>query len=88
MPPPRLTTELRLQQPTPRCDAQLLCRRSTYTYARASKDREDVLYAKTNLADFIFEVERYTTLRMIPIDTHYYRNRLLDMLPSAAYQRT
>ena len=48
------------------------------------KDREDVLYAKTNLADFIFEVERYTTLRMIPIDTHYYRNRLLDMLPSAA----
>ena len=48
------------------------------------EDREDVLYAKTNLADFIFEVERYTTLRMIPIDTHYYRNRLLDMLPSAA----
>ena len=46
--------------------------------------REAVLYAKTNLADFIFEVERYTTLRMIPIDTHYYRNRLLDMLPSAA----
>ena len=46
--------------------------------------REDVLYAKTNLADFIFEVERYTTLRMIPLDTHYYRNRLLDMLPSAA----
>ena len=39
---------------------------------------------KTNLADFIFEVERYTTLRMIPVDTHYYRNRLLDMLPSAA----
>ncbi|MEC8279060.1 MAG: DUF4340 domain-containing protein [Verrucomicrobiota bacterium] len=48
------------------------------------EDREDVLYAKTNLADFIFEVERFTTLRMIPIDTHYYRNRLLDMLPSAA----
>lgn len=48
------------------------------------EDREDVLYAKTNLADFIFEVERYTTLRMIPLDTHYYRNRLLDMLPSAA----
>lgn len=46
--------------------------------------REDVLYAKTNLADFIFKVERYATLRMIPLDTHYYRNRLLDMLPSAA----
>jgi len=46
--------------------------------------REDVLYAKTNLADFIFKVERYTTLRMIPLDTPYYRNRLLDILPAAA----
>ena len=46
--------------------------------------REDVLYAKTNLADFIFKVERYTTLRMIPLDTPYYRNRLLDILPPAA----
>ena len=45
---------------------------------------EDVLYAKTNLADFIFKVERYTTLRMIPLDTPYYRNRLLDILPAAA----
>ena len=48
------------------------------------EDREDVLYAKTNLADFIFKVERYTTLRMIPLDTPYYRNRLLDILPAAA----
>ena len=46
--------------------------------------REDVLYAKTNLADFIFKVERYTTLRMIPLATPYYRNRLLDILPAAA----
>ena len=46
--------------------------------------REDVLYAKTNLADFIFKVERHATLRMIPLNTHYYRNRLLDILPAAA----
>jgi hypothetical protein len=46
--------------------------------------REDVLYAKTNLADFIFKVERHATLRMIPLDTPYYRNRLLDILPAAA----
>lgn len=42
------------------------------------------LYAKTNLADFIFKVERSTTLRMIPLNTPYYRNRVLDILPAAA----
>jgi hypothetical protein len=42
------------------------------------------LYAKTNLADFIFKVERSATLRMIPLNTYYYRNRILDILPAAA----
>jgi len=42
------------------------------------------LYAKTNLADFIFKVERSATLRMIPLNTPYYRNRILDILPAAA----
>ena len=42
------------------------------------------LYAKTNLADFIFKVERSATLRMIPLNTPYYRNRTLDILPAAA----
>ena len=46
--------------------------------------REDVLYAKTNLADFIYYVDRQATLRIIPLDTSYYRNRLLDILPAAA----
>ncbi len=46
--------------------------------------REDVLYAKTNLADFIFKVERRATLHMIPPNAPYYRNRLLDILPAAA----
>jgi len=46
--------------------------------------KEDVLYAKTNLANFIYKVERHATLRMIPLDTPYYRNRLLDILPAAA----
>ena len=48
------------------------------------EDRKDALYAKTNLADFIFKVERRTTLRMIPLNTSYYRNRILDILPTAA----
>jgi hypothetical protein len=48
------------------------------------EDRKDALYAKTNLADFIFKVERRATLRMIPLNTSYYRNRILDVLPTAA----
>ena len=48
------------------------------------EDRKDALYAKTNLADFIFKVERRATLRMIPLNTSYYRNRILDILPTAA----
>jgi hypothetical protein len=44
----------------------------------------DALYAKTNLADFIFKVERSATLRMLPLNTPYYRNRILDILPAAA----
>jgi hypothetical protein len=48
------------------------------------ENSRDALYAKTNLADFIFRVERSATLRMIPLNTPYYRNRTLDILPAAA----
>ena len=48
------------------------------------ENNRDALYAKTNLADFIFKVERSATLRMIPLNTPYYRNRILDILPAAA----
>ena len=48
------------------------------------ENSKGALYAKTNLADFIFKVERSATLRMIPLNTPYYRNRILDMLPAAA----
>jgi hypothetical protein len=48
------------------------------------ENSRDTLYAKTNLADFIFKVERSATLRMIPPNTPYYRNRILDILPAAA----
>jgi len=48
------------------------------------EDRKDALYAKTNLDEFIFEVERRATLSMIPLNTPSYRNRLLDKLPAAA----
>ena len=48
------------------------------------ENSRDALYAKTNLADSIFKVERSATLRMIPLNTPYYRNRTLDILPAAA----
>jgi hypothetical protein len=53
------------------------------TLAHPEEDNE-ALYAKTNQADFIFQVERRTTLQMVPLNTSYYRNRTLDTLPSAA----
>lgn len=53
------------------------------TLAHPEEDNEG-LYAKTNQADFIYQVERRSTLRMIPLNTPYYRNRTLDTLPTAA----
>ncbi|MGZ0657239.1 DUF4340 domain-containing protein [Coraliomargarita sp. W4R53] len=55
----------------------------TLTLAHPEDDNE-ALYAKTNQADFIFQVERRSTLSMIPLNTSYYRNRTLDTLPAAA----
>ena len=55
----------------------------TLTLAHPNEDNE-VLYAKTDQADFIFKVERRPTLRKIPLNTQYYRNRTLDTLPAAA----
>lgn len=47
-------------------------------------DNDEALYAKTNKADFVYEVDRRATLRMIPLNTPYYRNRTLGTLPEAA----
>ena len=55
----------------------------TLTLAHPADDYE-VLYAKTNQADFIYQVDRWPTLRMFPLNALYYRNRTLDTLPAAA----
>lgn len=55
----------------------------TLTLAHPTEDNE-ALYAKTNQADFIYQVERRPTLRTLPLNTLYYRNRTLDTLPAAA----
>ena len=55
----------------------------TLTLAHPEGDNE-TLYAKTNQAKFIYQVERQLTLSMIPLEAHHYRNRMLDKLPAAA----
>lgn len=48
------------------------------------EDDNGGLFAKTNRADFIYEVDRRSTLRMIPLNATHYRNRTMDNLPKAA----
>ena len=55
----------------------------TLTLAHPEGDN-GTLYAKTNRAKFIYQVERQLTLNMIPLEAHHYRNRTLDKLPAAA----
>jgi hypothetical protein len=55
----------------------------TLTLAHPEEDNE-ALFAKTDQADFIYQVERRPTLRMIPLNALDYRNRTLDTLPAAA----
>jgi len=55
----------------------------TLTLAHPEEDNE-ALFAKTNQADFVYQVERRAALSMIPLNTPYYRNRTLDTLPTAA----
>ncbi len=42
------------------------------------------LYAKTNRADYVYQVERRETLRKLPLSKLFYRNRILETLPEAA----
>lgn len=48
------------------------------------EDDNDNLYAKTNDAEFIYAVDRRSTLAKFPLNTLYYRNRTLNTLPQAA----
>ena len=42
------------------------------------------LYARTDRAEFVYEVERRPTLNRLPLSPLHYRNRLLESLPEAA----
>ena len=47
-------------------------------------DENEALYAKTDDADFIYQVDRRPTLRLLPLNTLEYRDRSLESLPAAA----
>ena len=42
------------------------------------------LFARSSSDEFIYEVERRTTLELLPLNALHYRNRSLDTLPEAA----
>lgn len=48
------------------------------------EDENQALYAKTNMADFIYAVDRQAVRAALPLNTQYYRNRTLSTLPQAA----
>ncbi|MEC7274207.1 MAG: DUF4340 domain-containing protein, partial [Verrucomicrobiota bacterium] len=86
-----------VDSPTPKEDASLGFNRPTRTVSLSftegetatlilahPKDDNETLYAKTNQAKFIYQVERQLTLGIIPLESHHYRNRTLDKLPAAA----
>jgi hypothetical protein len=56
---------------------------STLLLAHPETENEK-LYARSDQAEFIYEVERRPTLRMLPLNALHYRNRDLDILPEAA----
>jgi hypothetical protein len=48
------------------------------------KDDNNALYARTDQAEFIYEVERRPTLMSLPLSSLHYRSRTLENLPEAA----
>lgn len=48
------------------------------------EDENDALYARKTSTEYIYQVDRRTTLQSLPLSALYYRNRTLDALPEAA----
>lgn len=48
------------------------------------EEENDRLYARTDRAEFIYEVERRSTLRKLELNPLHYRDRVLDILPESA----
>ena len=48
------------------------------------ENENEKLYARSNKAEYVYTVDRRTTLQSLPLNTAYYRNRTLEVLPEAA----
>lgn len=48
------------------------------------ESEEEKLYAQSNTADYIYTVDRRSTLKTISLNASHYRNRILEDLPKAA----
>jgi hypothetical protein len=56
---------------------------TTLLLAHPESENEE-LYARNDRAEYIYQVDRRATLRMLPLNAAYYRNRTLETLPKAA----
>ena len=52
------------------------------------ESKSNKLYARTSGSVYIYEIDRRSTLELLPLDPLMYRNRLLDSLPQAARIQT
>ncbi len=48
------------------------------------ENENDKLFARSNRNEFIYEVDRRSTIALLPLNALHYRNRELDALPEAA----
>ena len=49
-----------------------------------SEDDKENLYARTNRSDYIYRIDRRTSLLAFPLNELHYRSRILETLPEAA----
>lgn len=48
------------------------------------ENENEKLYARSNKAEYVYTVDRRSTLQLISLNAAYYRNRTLEILPEAA----
>ena len=48
------------------------------------ENENEKLYARSNKAEYVYTVDRRSTLQTIPLNAAYYRNKTLEVLPEAA----
>ena len=73
----------------PQRTIKLISPKEIITLELASPEsKNNKLYARTSGSVYIYEIDRRSTLELLPLDPLMYRNRLLDSLPQAARIQT